>query len=805
MSGLAGYFLVLGIVLPVPAVAGNEFIWAGLHPTRAHPWSARSVPRARTLASQRRSLPSIPVGNAPQSAGEDYATHTLYVANSGDNTVSVVNLATCSSDNVSGCARTSPTITVGNLPLGVAVDESTDTVYVANAADDTVSVINGATCNATDHAGCGQTPATVTVGAFGNALAVDPVTNMVFVTDQDASPGTVSVIDGNSCTGSDPSGCAGQPFATVTAGGGASAVGINPVTNTIYVANTAEDSNNHPVPDGDTLSVIDGATCTPTDPPGCAAVGTVPVGTDPAAVAVDPATNTVYAANTGDNSVQEGTVSVVDGSSCDGSNPSGCAAQTAPQVTVGADPVSVGVDPNNRSIYVANLNDGTVSVIDAKSCNAQTTSGCDARPPTIAVDGGPTSAVVDAARHTVYVTTETGNSVAVIDDRSCDAQRSVGCRHPVPTVAVGSFPAAAATDQRYRTVYVGDTNGFQPPFTVSMIDATSCKMGDIRGCDRPPQTLAANSAPNSIAVDQRTNTVYLAGGDAIQVIDAATCNARAHMGCQTTASVPFGAVVVAVDPSTDTIYADDASADGSGYVSVIDGRHCNAADISGCAAQTAATTARVAVGHYPAGIAVDPADHTVYVANGGDQTISVIDTTHCHAGDTSGCAGQSPPTVRVANAYGPSALAVDPATTTLYATDASATLLGAVSLIDTAHCRASDTSQCGSQTPAMIGTPGIGGQVQVDPITNDVYIANFNDSSVSVIDGSHCNAVDAVGCSRMSNIQVGSDPTDLTLDLVNRTAYVPNFYDDDASVFSACSVRPDTQTPQATKAGASTA
>jgi YVTN family beta-propeller protein len=707
----------------------------------------------------------------------------LYVANSNDSTVSVVNLATCSSSNVSGCARTSPTITVGNLPLGVAVDETTDTVYVANVVDNTVSVIDGANCNSTDSAGCGNTPVTVPVGAFDVALAVDPVTNMVFVTDQDASPGTVSVIDGNSCTGADPSGCASQPFATVTVGGGPGGVGVNPATNTIYVANSAQDSNGNPVPNGDTLSVINGATGKPTDPAGCAAVGTVPVGTGPAAVAVDPATNTVYAANTGDGAVQEGTVSVVDGSMCDAGQTSGCASQPPAQVTVGAGPVSVAIDPNNRSIYVTNLDDSNVSVIDAASCNAQTTSGCDDRPPTIAVDGGPNWTVVDAARHTLYVTAQAPGSEAVLDDRDCDADRSLGCRHPVRTVAAGSFPIAAASDERFQTIYVGDTNGFQPPFTVAMINARSCNSADRRGCAQPPATVATDEVPNSIAVNQRTNTVYIAEEDALVVIDAATCNAHDQTGCQTTANVPVGGTIVAVDPSTNTIYADNVRLDGSGYVSVINGRHCDAADTSGCAAQTSASTATVAVGHNPLAIAVDPTDHTVYVANGGDQTVSVIDTTHCHAGDTSGCVSQSPPTVAIANAIGPHALAVDPATHTVYATDASPGPVGALTLIDTTHCRAGDTSQCGSQTPAMTGTPGVGGQVQVDPLTDLVYVADSNDSSASVIDGKRCNTDDTTGCDDMRSVDVGSRPQDLTLDQANRTVYVPNFYDNDASVF----------------------
>jgi DNA-binding beta-propeller fold protein YncE len=410
-------------------------------------------------------------------------------------------------------------------------------------------------------------------------------------------------------------------------------------------------------------------------------------------------------------------------------------------------------------------------------------SGCDARPPTVAVDGGPTSAVVDAARHRVYVTTQITNSVAVIHDRSCDAKSMVGCRHPVPTVAAGSFPDAAASDERFQTIYVGDTNGFQPPFTVSMIDASSCNDADLRGCNEPPRTLMANGSPNSIAVNQRTNTVYVAEGNTLQVIDAATCNAHKEGDCQTTASVPAGGSIVATDPSTNTIYADNTNPDGSGYVSVIDGRHCEAADMSGCGSQTSASTARIGVGDYPFGIAVDSADHTVYVANSGDQTVSVIDITHCHAGDTSGCASQSPPTVAIANTIGPLALAVDPATSTLYATDASASFLGALSLIDTRHCRASDTSQCGSHTSPMVVTPGVSGQVQVDPLTDRVYVANFNDSSVSVVDGKHCNADGTTSCADMLRVDVGSNPDDLTLDLVNRTAYVPNFYDNDASVF----------------------
>ena len=191
-----------------------------------------------------------------------------------------------------------------------------------------------------------------------------------------------------------------------------------------------------------------------------------------------------------------------------------------------------------------------------------------------------------------------------------------------------------------------------------MIDAARCNAGYPSHCNRPPRTLSAVGSPFSMAADQRTDTIYIATDGPLEVIDAATCNATTTAGCSHTATVPAGGRSVAVDPSTDTIYALNNQPDGSGYVSVIDGRHCNGADTSGCAAQTSTTVPTVAVGNQiafgitaptvdrtPDRLAVDAPTRTLYVTNAGDDTVSVIDITHCHAGDTSRCASQQPPRV----------------------------------------------------------------------------------------------------------------------------------------------------------------
>ena len=77
------------------------------------------------------------------------------------------------------------TIAVGRGPIGVAVDSTTDLIYVANSGSSTVSVINGAT---------NRVVATVSVGGLPEGVAVDSTTDLIYVTNNRS--GTVSVIRG---------------------------------------------------------------------------------------------------------------------------------------------------------------------------------------------------------------------------------------------------------------------------------------------------------------------------------------------------------------------------------------------------------------------------------------------------------------------------------------------------------------------------------------------------------------------------------------------------------------------------------
>ena len=209
---------------------------------------------------------TVPVSKNPFGVALDAGTRTVYVTNSGDNTVSVIDGST---------RAVAATVPVGKKPEGVALDPGTHTVYVANSEDNTVSVIDGPTRTLA---------ATAWAGTYPDGVAVDPGTHTVYVAN--SGNATVSVIDGSTHT----------VTATVHVGGRPLGVAVDPNTHTVYV------TDSH----GWTVSVIDGRKNTVT-----ATMAEKPRdirrvefgGMAPWGLAVDPGSHTVYVTNRGDHSV----------------------------------------------------------------------------------------------------------------------------------------------------------------------------------------------------------------------------------------------------------------------------------------------------------------------------------------------------------------------------------------------------------------------------------------------------------------------------------------------------------------------
>jgi YVTN family beta-propeller protein len=115
---------------------------------------------------------TITVGSQPYGIAVNATTNTVYVTNHYGNSVSVINGAT---------GAVTSTIAAGfSGPYGVAVDATRNTVYVANHYGNSVSVINGAT---------GAVTSTIAAGFSGPyGVAVDATRNTVYVVNAGTPP-----------------------------------------------------------------------------------------------------------------------------------------------------------------------------------------------------------------------------------------------------------------------------------------------------------------------------------------------------------------------------------------------------------------------------------------------------------------------------------------------------------------------------------------------------------------------------------------------------------------------------------------
>ena len=286
-----------------------------------------------------------------------------------------------------------------------------------------------------------------------------------------------------------------------------------------------------------TVSVIDAgsaASCAGTGqvpPPPCV-VATVPVGAFPGGVAVNPAGTLVYVANQDD-----GTVSVI---------------RTSDNTVVGG-PIPVGVQPwgvavsaDNSLVYVG-LGNGAVAVIEANNGNNVS------QIPNV---GGLLNGIL-AVGSRVYVSDATAGQVVVLQGTSVIARIDVGS-------PPNSLPMGLVANLNGTRVYVVDL--FLDPMTL-------------------------NSVLEVSAIDTTSNPIALAG---TITIDPATM------------ATPGG---IALSPDGSKLYVTSDAIDRLHIVTLSTG-----------------SVVSVRTGDSPVGVATDP-DGRVYVGNAGAGTVSVFDST----------------------------------------------------------------------------------------------------------------------------------------------------------------------------------
>jgi len=556
-------------------------------------------------------------GDAFPGAAIDFSNHSVYVANLGNGTVSVFNGATCNATTQSNCTAFPLTLPGGFLLFpGYGFDQTTHTLYVPGGPPTfsfgSIAVVDGSTCNGTVHSGCGQTPHLVQLDEeFPDQVIIDPTTETVYVPSEDDS--MMAIINAATCNGTNQSGCSQRP-PRLAAGLNGIFADINLNTHTIY----------YPSQDTNTVWVLDASTCNATNTSGCTFFETETiVGARAIGVAENPNTKTVYSTGADDN-----TVSVIDATLCNKNNLSGCN-QSWPTINAGNFPFFVGVNKVTNTIYVSNLADNTLSVINGATCNRTTTSGCMGAQPTTRVGNAPLQIAVDEATNTIYVENAADGTVSVINGALCNANNLPGCNRVWPTVKVGNSPQGLGLNPNNHTVYVANTNDN----TVSVINGNTCNGTTSSGCHKTPAKITVGNAPRSVGVVTATNTVFVGNRDdlTVSVIDGSTCNGTNASGCgQTPPAVLVGAFPstagndtnilgrgIGVDSTKHIVYIPTF---GDSDVATLDATTCHAGNISGCSV----TIVPGRMGGHPELAIVDESSGTVYVSNANDGTVSVF-------------------------------------------------------------------------------------------------------------------------------------------------------------------------------------
>lgn len=465
------------------------------------------------------------------------------------------------------------------------------------------------------------------------------------------------------------------------------ALAVNTATNKIYAV----------TPDTDEVVVINGATYEGT------AVG---VGDAPAAVAVNSVTNRIYVANEASDNV-----TVINGDDN----------TVIATVPVGTGPVAVALSQvmtraATNKIYVANQGSGNVTVIDGVT-HATSTIGVGTAPAALTInpatnqiyaanrdsdnvtviDGAthfattitdpnadqPVALAVNPATNLVYVANAGSSNVTVID----------GLTHDTTTIEHGSPPVAVAVNPVTNRIYVANSSGTNITVIDGATNATTAVSSDV-------------NAPLAIAANPLTDTYYLAG-TGFGVLDGATNTGRLGL------LLGFNRAI-AVNPVTDRIYAAEGN-----FIRIYNG-------IVGYPDPITDIPTAVGIGledPFPVTFqAVNPVTNKVYATD--LDNVLVID-------------GETDTIVKTVDTPGqPNGVAVNPVTNKVYVTDR---LGGPLLVID-------------AETDTLLPGIDLGGTFRylpvVNPVTNKVYVLNDLTADVAVVDGatdSHITSIDLPG------------------------------------------------------------
>lgn len=529
---------------------------------------------------------SLPVGTLPSAVAMNTATGVAVVANTGSDSVSVINL-----DAMPPSVVATVSLPAGAAPTGVAVDNVRNLAVVANNGNNTISIIDlGAMPPAVTDTLNSPTPTGGSGPAKPVSVAANPLTGLAVVANDTTNAATVIDLNTKTVLGT-VSGVSTGPrprvsveprlnWAVITPGGGGTlsivdlgrrsvvatvvlgqsvrGIGINTETDRAFLVDPSATV-------GTIFSVLDQS------------VTNVALEAGHVASAVNPLTDIGISVNSSTNMASFVDLRASARVRDQNNNPV--------MVPVGAGPVAVAVDPGSNQAVVVNETGGTVTILSLGNIRAPHIA--QVSPASICVTASAPAAGCVAASDATLTVTGFGfvSGATVRLDGTALATTVVSGRQLAATVPTTML----ASPRRYA---VEVENGAGGPLSNVMGFSVL-------------QAVAVGTAPRGVAIDAHRNLALVAnsGSDDVSFVDLATGTV--------TQTVAVGDTPQAVAVLSRANRA------------VVTNRLTNSVSLLDLDAATVAGS--VATGAEPTGVAVNDDTGQAVVANIGDNTVSVID------------------------------------------------------------------------------------------------------------------------------------------------------------------------------------
>ncbi|MDO8492226.1 MAG: hypothetical protein Q7S34_01115, partial [bacterium] len=644
-----------------------------------------------TAATNNTRIDFLSAGQVPSAVVFDNITNSIWVANAGDNTISKFN-------PVTGVRVEYPVNTIGNIPTPLAFDPVTKSIWVVNSFG-TATKIDIFT---------GTTTATYSLVTTAAAIAFDNVTNSLWVANYSNSISKVNIFDG---THTEYPRCVNFP----------SAMAFDNVTNSVWMSSGG-------CADLTKIDIFNGSM---TD---------YPMGPGPAAMAFDNVTNSIWV-TTYDNKISK--VNIFDGTKVSypaqlvlfgatfdpitnsvwtvNSNAykvskfnifNGSSVQYPVQVS----PDGIAFDPYTSSIWVTNYG-GIVSKLNVNTggaANSYTPASISTLQSAItaaqAITSADPQATINAALAALQSAVAGLQAIPPADFSALNAEIAVA--NAVATAAqnntridypVGAVPGGVVFDNITNSLWVLNTAST----TLSKVNITTGARVDY-------PTIAVGTIPSAIAFDSVTQSIWIAN------FDDTVSKVNIFNGTRVEYSVGSLPASMVFDPVTNSLWVGNYNNTVS-KMNVFDGTHVE----------------YPACGNYPAGMAFDNVTNSVWIANGSCASASKINIFDGTRVDYP--AGNSP-----------SAIAFDSATNSVWVGNHNNTV-NKINIFD------------GTKVDYAAGNIIFG--MIFDNVTDSIWTLNYDDtvSKFNIFTGVH------------TEYPVGTTPTGIAFDNVTNSVWVTSY------------------------------